>query len=64
MAKSIFKREKLLADLRAMQDNSLQHIIDQIENKQLGYTSPKKKAQVEQISIEFKFQKELALRQQ
>jgi hypothetical protein len=62
MAKSIFKREKLLADLRAMQDDDIKTIIDMIENKQIGYTNPKKRVQVEQITIEFKFPKEKALR--
>ncbi len=62
MARSIFKREKLLADLRAMQDDGIKTIIDMIESKQIGYTNPKKKVQVEQIPIEFKFPKEKALR--
>lgn len=57
MARSIFKREKLLADLRAMEDPSIQYLIDKIENKQIGYTNPKPKANFDQLVIDFKFDK-------
>lgn len=55
MARSIFKREKLLADLRAMRDPSIEHIIEKIEHKQIGYTNPKPKPQVDQLEIKYQF---------
>ena len=60
MARSIFKREKLLADLRALEDPAIQDLIDKIENKQIGYTNPKPKVHFDQLSIEFKFDKRSA----
>ena len=62
MARSIFKREKLLADLRAMKDPYIQDLIDKIENKQIGYTNPKPKAHADQLSIDFKFENKSAFR--
>ena len=61
MAKSIFKREKLLADLRAMSEPHIHPIIDMIENKQIGYTNPKPKPSgPDQLVIDFRFDKKRA----
>lgn len=61
MARSIFKREKLLADLRAMKDPHIQDLIDKIENKQIGYTNPKPKVHFDQLVIDFKFENKNAI---